>query len=107
MRDRSKYDFFTIYVNMMLGYNAIVHWSIVPICIFIIIKEITMEFFTFLTGSYGLGTDDIEYAEKDLLWFINPFSWIDMFWERVFGYDAEDYIIENPDDEENYYKNWD
>mmetsp|Transcript_35909 Transcript_35909/g.55134 ORF Transcript_35909/g.55134 Transcript_35909/m.55134 type:complete len:325 (-) Transcript_35909:60-1034(-) len=105
--DKSKYDFFTVYVNMMIGYNAIIHWSILPVNIFIIIKEISMEFFTFLTGSnYALGSKDLDYAGKDVVSAVNPLTWIDKIWELIFGYDVEDYVVENPDKEAEYYQNW-
>ena len=97
---------------MFLGYNLVLHSSIIPINIVIIFKELTLNFFSLIdnreqgeSASY-LSTNDISYAEDDMLWLINPFSWIDKIWEPTFGYDAEDYVIENEDDEPRYYKNW-
>lgn len=111
--DKSQYNFVTIFINMFLGYNLVLHSSVIPINLVILIKETTLNFFQFFdaedragqTSTY-LSYRDIGYAENDFLWFLNPFTWIDMFWEPSFGYDAEDYIIENQNDEEHYYKNW-
>ena len=98
---------------MFLGYNLVLHSAVIPINLLILIKETTLNFYQFFddedragqTSTY-LSTRDIGYAEGDFLWFLNPFTWIDMLWKPSFGYDAEDYIIENQDDEEHYYKNW-
>ena len=43
--DKENYDFMTVYVNMLLGYNMIMHWSVLPICLFVVLKEISMRFF--------------------------------------------------------------
>ena len=43
---------------------------------------------------------------NDILWAINPLSWIDLVWQPAFGYKAEDYVIENPDDEQHYITHW-
>jgi len=43
--DKTNYDFMTVYINMLLGYNIILHSSVIPICLFLVIKEISMEFF--------------------------------------------------------------
>ena len=43
--DKSHYDFFEIFINMFLGYNIILHFTIIPVNSFIILKETSMEFF--------------------------------------------------------------
>lgn len=43
--DKSQYDFVTIFVNMCLGYNIVLHSTVIPINIFIIAKEISMHWF--------------------------------------------------------------
>ena len=48
VQDKSSYDFATIFINMCLGYNIVLHSTIIPINIFIITKEITMQWFQFL-----------------------------------------------------------
>uniref|UniRef100_A0A7S3CUK7 Uncharacterized protein n=1 Tax=Strombidium rassoulzadegani TaxID=1082188 RepID=A0A7S3CUK7_9SPIT len=104
---KNGYDFVTIFGNMVLAYNLIVHWSIIPVNLIIIIKELSMQQFTFLTGAnYALNSKDTKYAREDLDWFLNPFTWIDLLWDAFFGYDVEDYWEENPSDEDHYYKNW-
>lgn len=42
--DNSKATFMKLLVNMNIGYNLILHWSIIPINLAIISKEIIMEF---------------------------------------------------------------
>ena len=84
--DKSSYDFWTVYINMFLGYNIVLHWGVVPINMFIIAKESSMEFFQFLNPEAGksddevsIGLGDLETAGEDFLWFINPMTYIDMF----------------------------
>jgi len=97
---------------MFLGYNLVLHSSVIPINLVIIVKELTLNFFSLIDdrnpgeSAQYLSTDDIKYAEDDTVWALNPFTWIDAIWEPTFGYDAEDYIIENENDEPHYYKNW-
>lgn len=107
--DKSAYDFGMIMVNMLLGYNLILHCSIIPINFAIIVKEISLNFFSFSgarrenEAAPYLNEGDLEEAEKD----INPLHYVDEYiMEPEFGYDAEDYLIENPDDEEHYIGNW-
>lgn len=98
--DMSQYDFVTIASNMFLGYNIVLHGSIIPICLVVIIKEITLNFFTVLdegddrddeTGT-ALSSKDADYAKDDVKWSVNPFTWLDFIWEPLFGFDAEDYV---------------
>jgi len=106
--DKSQYDFVTIFTNMMIGYNMVLHSSVVVVNLGIIIKEISLFFFN-VSGkkrasdeSRSLSGKDLTYFEKD----VNPVTWVDVLWEKLFGYDVEDYVIENKNDEQHYYKNW-
>jgi hypothetical protein len=36
---------------------------------------------------------------------MNPFSWLRNWYWFILGYDPKDIVIENPNDEEHYYKN--
>ena len=63
--DKTKYDFVDIFINMVLGYNMVLHFTIIPINFFIIIKEISMEFFQFLRGDAGSDTDNISLTYED------------------------------------------
>ena len=51
--DKTKYDFLDIFINMFLGYNIVLHFTIIPVNMFIILKEISMEFFQFLRTDAG------------------------------------------------------
>lgn len=106
--DKSNYDFVTIMVNMLLGYHLVLHSSIIPVNIAIIVKELSLNIFS-VSGKKReneaatyLNMDDLKEAEKD----INPVTYVDDVWEPAFGYDVEDYVIENPKDEEHYIGNW-
>ena len=106
--DITQYTYLTIMVNMLLGYNMILHSSIIPVNFAIIAKEISLNFFS-VSGKKReneaatyLNTGDLSEAEKD----INPVTYVDDVWEKEFGYDVEDYIIENKADEDNYIMNW-
>ena len=93
--DKSEYDFFTVYINMLLGYNIAMHWPQVVVGTFIIFKETSMEFWQFLNpqsaGSendeVALGLRDAEEAGEDFVWMINPLTWINMGLE-LFGMNA-------------------
>jgi hypothetical protein len=108
--DKSAYDFGMIMVNMLLGYNLILHCSIIPINFAIIVKEISLNFISFSGGKKReneaapyLNESDLEEAEKD----INPVHYVDEYiMEPEFGYDAEDWLIENKNDEQHYIGNW-
>jgi len=40
---------------------------------------------------------------RDIFWFLNPFTWVDLFWYFFFGWDLKDTYKYNPDDEEHYF----
>jgi hypothetical protein len=83
IQDDSKASSADMFINMMLGYNIVMHAPIIPLNVFIIVKEITLQFFSFLHG--GVGTafykENIDEtttgaAWSDVLWIINPVTYI-------------------------------
>ena len=95
------------------AYNLVMSAPLAYVNLVIIIKELLIENFQLLSNQvsgkghdYSLGKADAMAGLNDLLWFFNPFSWVDIIWELFFGYDVEDYWSENPNDEQHYYKNW-
>jgi hypothetical protein len=52
--DDSKASAADMFINMMLSYNIVMHAPIIPLNAFILVKEITLQFFSFLHG--GIGT---------------------------------------------------
>jgi len=72
-----------------------------------------MEFVQLGNNVAGTSEDKISLSSSeflqllgDIAWSLNPLTWLDFIWEPFYGYDVEDYIIENPNDEDHYYKNW-
>ena len=49
----------TIYVNMMLGYDMVIHATNVPVCLFILFKEFSMLFFQFISSAAGTPQDHL------------------------------------------------
>mmetsp|Transcript_1456 Transcript_1456/g.2552 ORF Transcript_1456/g.2552 Transcript_1456/m.2552 type:complete len:286 (+) Transcript_1456:375-1232(+) len=104
VKDKSSYDFFSVFQAMCLGYNLAAHWPVFTVNLFIVLREALNFIFPSLTNerNEALAPHDVDLAEKDLLWALNPFTWIDVVWEYVFGFDAEDYFVENPTDEGHF-----
>ena len=50
---------------MCLGYNIVLHFSVIPINLFIILKEVSMHYFQFLNNEAGTKQDDISINFKD------------------------------------------
>ena len=82
VQDKSDYDFGTVYLNMLLGYNLGMNLPQIPINLFIISKELSMEYYQFLNPKAGDNSDTISLSEKDLTrteddagWFLNPKNW--------------------------------
>ena len=80
--DKSEYDFVTIFINMFLGFNIVLHVTAIPINFFIIAKEISMHWFQFLRGDAGSETDDISLGWSD--WNDDYENWTDDDWS--YGY---------------------
>ena len=57
--DNSNANIMTLLVNMNIGYNLIVHCSIVPINTFVVLKEISMEFIQMASNKAGNSDDKI------------------------------------------------
>jgi hypothetical protein len=53
--DNSNANIMTLLVNMNIGYNLIVHWSIVPVNIAIVLKEASMEVVQMASNKAGNG----------------------------------------------------
>jgi hypothetical protein len=111
--DHQYIDFGYVMTLFFLAYSIVMTFPIWFVNLGIIIKEISLEFFQLLTKTvngqlapYSLGKADVDIAFYDIFWFLNPFTWIDIFWTAIFGYPVEDYWEENPKDEKRYYKNW-
>ena len=54
----------------------------------------------------SMRTNDFSTFWDDLIYWLNPFTWIDFVFDPAFGFNAEDIIIENPKDEEHFITNW-
>ena len=65
VNDKSSYDFVTIFINMCLGYNIVLHFSVIPINVFIVMKELSMHWFQFLKADAGTENDDISIGWDD------------------------------------------
>ena len=80
--DKSNYDFMSVMWNMYLAYNVILHISILPVNCFIIIKELSLEFFQFLVSdddeNIAINFMDLYYTFDNFLWWINPLSYLDI-----------------------------
>ena len=70
---------------MFLAYNVILHFPVVFVNSFIIIKEFSLEFWQFLWGEdddgnemndMALGFWDLVNVMDEGLWFIDPRTWI-------------------------------
>lgn len=77
--DKSNYNLPIILVNMLLGYNLILHSSVVVVNLVIIVKELSLNVFS-VEGKKRkneedvfLNTDDLKEAEND----INPMTYVD------------------------------
>jgi hypothetical protein len=74
---------------MVLSYNFILHCPVLVLNTAIIIKEFSLESFQLLTGAndnYSLGYADLETGIKDFLWFLNPFTIVDLFLSVVYWF---------------------
>lgn len=92
--DKSNYDFVTVMINMLLGYNLVLHISVVPVNFAIILKEISL-YFVDVGGkkrdneeSRYLDSNDIYYAERDL----SPEYWYVAVLDQIFGLDFKEFF---------------
>ena len=88
-----------ILMNLMLGYNLIVHFPVVLLNFGVLAKEASMYFFQFLhtqgDSTYSINGADFVSAWKDIVWAADPFTYIDY----VSGEDYEGEIYEWGEDE--------
>lgn len=63
--DKSNYDFVTIMINMVLGYNLVLHWTVVVVNFGIIVKEISLNFFS-VEGKKRSNEEDVYLNTGDL-----------------------------------------
>ena len=81
--DKKNYDAMTVFWDMYLAYTVILHCSILPINLFIIIKEFTLEFFQFLVTddeNIAINLMDLYYTFDNLFYWINPLTYLDIIW---------------------------
>ena len=87
---------------MLLGYNIILHWPVIPINIFIVVKEISMEWFRFMSDDVTIEAvnespaldlvEDTEGIFYDILFYANPLTYVDYVWQLCIGKNVEDYF---------------
>jgi hypothetical protein len=101
--DKKDIDYIWVMWLFFILYNLIMNFPTFFVNVVIILKEVSLEFFQLLTKTvggelkpYSLGEADALEGMRDIFWFINPFTWIDVFWSSIFGYKVEDYWEENP-----------
>lgn len=100
--DNSNANIMTLLVNMNIGYNLIVHWSIIPINLAIVSKEISMEFIQMASNKAGEGDKDdislgmVEAAQfwAEVLAFFNPLNWIDIWFTPIAGESIEQETVD-------------
>ena len=112
-QDYDTDDWGPIMILFFLAYVEVMTFPIALTNFVLIIKEVLLEYFQLLTKTvggelqnYSLGKADTVAGMQNIFWFLDPFTWIDLFWQSIFGYPVEDYWEENPNDEGHYYKNW-
>ena len=102
-----------VFEIMFYIYNLVLHGPLFIVNCFIVLKELTLERWQLLSNNFAkgskqgkddlsLGYSDAKRGLEDFWWFLNPFTWVDLFWYFLFGWDLKDTFIENPDDEEHY-----
>lgn len=86
------FDVFDLLKIMFYGYNIVLHGPIAVMNGVTILKEIMLEFTALITDDLdlALNTTDLENGVVDLTWFLNPLSWLDVFWEYEYDEDFED-----------------
>ena len=79
--DKTNYDAMTVFWNMYLAYTVILHFSIFPINMFIILKEFSLEFFQFLVNdddNIAINFLDLYYTFDNIFWWLNPLTYLDL-----------------------------
>ena len=83
-------------LNMFLGFNVMLHWPIIPINIVIIAKEVSMEWWVFMSDSVSNKAVPLRESETDIFWLIlfygNPITYLDYVWQMIAGKNVDDYF---------------
>ena len=98
-----------VFELLFYTYNLILHGPLFFVNAAIIAKEISLEKWQLLSynlakdskfgqDNLSLGYSDASKGIKDLFWFLNPFTWVDLFWYFWFGWDLKDTYEYNPND---------
>lgn len=108
--DEEQWDAVSLFEAMFLGYNILLNVTILPINWLLISKEITMPFIQFLSPNAGHNDDDISINTDDIrltfLDFLNPFTYWNMIFYKIFNFSMRDLIRYNPENPKAYIKNW-
>jgi hypothetical protein len=95
--DESTFTASSLLVSLLLAYNLLMHFPILPINFMIIFKEIEIEKFQLLHDDAGsendtvsLGYSDEERTLTDFLWFIDPFTYSDFVTANLFHFKIKD-----------------
>ena len=98
---------------MFIIYNIIINAPIVPMNVLIMLKELQLQVFQLIgdpnspdpADRLQIGLVDLEDSFWTYLNLINPFWWLYNWYKFILHFDPWDIVIENPNNEENYYKN--
>lgn len=102
-----------IIFSMLISYNLIIHFPIVPMNIAIIFKEILIQFFQLVTDPYApnpedrlqLGLWDVEDGIFKYIKYQTNYTIFEYIFQLFFRYNPADIVNENKNDEKHYYKN--
>jgi len=81
---------------MFLGYNVILHWPILPVNLMILVKETSLEWFSFMLDEVPHKAVPLRENETDLFWMVlfygNPLTYVDYVWQLIAGKDVSEYF---------------
>ena len=104
---------FHLAFNLFVVYNMFLHYPIIIINLFLMWKEIFLQFFQlFPDFQYSRPEDITRITWLDLFnWFwlviFNPFTpvfWVQIIFKAIYGWDFKDLLIWNSDDKERYFR---
>ena len=107
--ESGAWDFVSIFEAMYLGYNILLNISILPINFKIIVKELSLPYWQFLSPNAGHDNDSESINSWDTGFFIeifNPYTYFDTLFRWIFKWDFSDTWKENTLDEPRYFLNW-
>ena len=100
MTDKSNYDVTSVLWNMFLGYNVIMHFPVMILNFFVIIKELSLEFFGFFDPEHtnAINLFDFMGIIEDAWMFTNPINYLGLIrpWIKELGYDWVYEVLETP-----------